>query len=147
MSEEKKTKKYYKKKTANWRKRFLYDYLGGELGKEVKMVQYTHTLLEDILFDLGQQGRGLSYHSAVTKYKLNKKHLHRLMELGFVYTSKDKFNGEDFWLYTNNIQTNLAEIDVKGKAGFLKQANRKDRQHIEYVVEDDEKDDEKDLPF
>ena len=30
MSEDKKTKKYYKRKTANWRKRFLYDYLGGE---------------------------------------------------------------------------------------------------------------------
>ena len=69
------------------------------------------------------------------------------MELGFVYTSKDKFKGEDFWIYTNNIQTNLAEIDEKGKAGFIKQSNRKDRQHIEYVVEDDEKDDEKDLAF
>ena len=93
MSE--KEKVYYKRKTANWRKRYFYDYLGGELSREPRMVQWTHTALEDIIFDLAQQNKFLSFESAIKRYKLEQLLLccinfHK-SHACFLVTSKSRF--------------------------------------------------------
>tara|TARA_R100001443_G_scaffold25905_1_gene38957 strand:+ start:147 stop:620 length:474 start_codon:yes stop_codon:yes gene_type:complete len=137
-----KKKVYYKRKVANWRKRYLYDYLGGELGKETRMIQYTHTMLEDIIFDLGQQNKFLSFHKAVKKYKINPKHIDYLLEEGYFYLSEDKSDSNNRWIFSKNITENLKAMDDEGKKNFKNQSKRKDRQHIDYVIEN-EKEEEK----
>jgi len=140
MSE--KEKVYYKRKTANWRKRYFYDYLGGELSRETRMMQWTHTMIEDIIFDLGQQNRFLSFDSAIRRYKLNQKIVEQLISKRYIEAKIDKNNENNLWLFSRNVDDNLTQIDEEGKRGFMKQANRKDRSDTEYRIEEENDDDE-----
>ena len=148
MSE--KEKVYYKRKTATWRKRHLYDYLGGELSKETRMIQWTHTELEDIIFDLAQQNKFLSFERAIKRYKLNKKTVTYLIQNGFIKARIDKNDDRNIWLFSKNVDENINTIDEGGKIAFKKQSKRKDRQDKEYIIEDeqdDNKEQEEPLPF
>tara|TARA_B110000977_G_scaffold146896_1_gene186233 strand:+ start:1259 stop:1705 length:447 start_codon:yes stop_codon:yes gene_type:complete len=148
MSE--KEKVYYKRKTATWRKRHLYDYLGGELSKETRMIQWTHTALEDIIFDLAQQNKFLSFERAIKRYKLNKKTVTYLIQNGFIKARIDKNDDRNMWLFSKNVDENINTIDEGGKIAFKKQSKRKDRQDKEYIIEDeqdDNKEQEEPLPF
>jgi len=150
MSEKKKKVKIYKRKTATWRKRYFYDYLGGELSRETRMLQWTHTMIEDIIFDLGQQNRFLSFDSAIRRYKLNQKIVEQLISKRYIEAKIDKNNENNLWLFSRNVDDNLTQIDEEGKRGFMKQANRKDRSDTEYIIEseqDDNKEQEEPLPF
>ena len=148
MSE--KEKVYYKRKSATWRKRHLYDYLGGELSKETRMAQWTHTALEDIIFDLAQQNKFLSFERAIKRYKLNRKIVTELIKNGFIKARIDKNDDRNMWLFSKNVDENINTIDEGGKIAFKKQSKRKDRQDKEYIIEDeqdDNKEQEEPLPF
>ena len=54
--------------TADWRKHFHNDYKIGRLSYESKMVQWTHIMMLDEMFELQKRGECLTKSSAIKRY-------------------------------------------------------------------------------
>ncbi len=100
--------------TADWRKHFHNDYKIGRLSYESKMVQWTHIMMLDEMFELQKRGECLTKSSAIKRY--GEKKVNLLINKNHIKEESSTFS-DDRCLYCDKINDNLEEISGKSVNG------------------------------
>ena len=97
-----------KETSANWRKHYHNEYKTGRMTYEKKLVQWTHIMLLDEMFELQKRGECLLYKNALKRY--GRPNVERLLEQSFLRKDRSNFNDE-VCIYCEQIDQNIIDVD------------------------------------
>ena len=89
-------KKTDKRSHGEYRKLYHNDYFTGRLAMETKMVQWTHIMMENLMFELQKGHYFLDYTLACQRF--NKNHVNHLLKGKYFRLEKENKENEDYKL-------------------------------------------------
>jgi hypothetical protein len=111
MDEYKKPRK--KRAHAEYRKLWHNDYLSGRISLETKMIQWTHFMMENWMFELQKQQYFLDYELACKKFK--REYVNCLINKNYFYMKQKERQHEDeekvLYIFSKNIDENIEKCD------------------------------------